>query len=201
MRWLISLFVVGCGSSSPSSPAATPPAAAPASAAAPAADTTGAAGSAAETPPVAEEPCEADTTEVPDGQHDRYAFQDPKTELWGFKTKAGKVAIKPRYASIYPFRAGGIAAVIDGKTPFAYIDPSGKVLAKAYAFDNGPDYFQEGLARIVGADGKIGFIDDKGVIAISPRFDAAFQFCRGKVEVEQAGKKLVVDRTGAPVAP
>jgi hypothetical protein len=201
MRLLLPLFIFACGSSSSTPPTNAPPTTA-------VADTAGSAGSAAPTTPTTqpaaasatEEPCEADTTDVPDGLHDRFSFQDPKTDLWGFKTKAGKVAIKPTYESVYPFRAGGIAAVIDGKTPFAFIDPSGKVIAKAYAFDNGPDYFQEGLARIVGPDGKVGFIDDKGVIAISPRFEKAFQFCHGKVEVEQAGKQLIVDRAGAPVA-
>jgi hypothetical protein len=192
MRWLVPLFLLGCSSSSTTSPPA-PPAAALSTTPTPVVTT----------PPVADtdERCEPDASDVPDGQHDRYPFQDPKTELWGFTNKAGTIVIKATYPGVYPFRAGGIAAVIDGKTPFAFIDPSGKVIAKSYAFDNGPDYFQEGLARIVGADGNVGFIDDQGVIAIAPQFDKASPFCHGTAEVEKDGKRVTIRRTGAPVAP
>lgn len=43
-----------------------------------------------------------------------------------------------------------------------------------YQFDNGDDYFCEGLQRIVNKDGKIGFADSLGNVAIEPRFAFAF---------------------------
>ena len=75
---------------------------------------------------------------------------------------------------------------------------SGKVLAKAFGFDNGPDYFQEGYARIVGPTGKVGFIDERGHIAITPQFDAASSFCHGKAEVTVGGKTSKIDPSGTP---
>jgi hypothetical protein len=130
------------------------------------------------------------------GNHDRYKYEDPATGLTGFKNSAGVVVIKPTYRFAYEFGPGGVAAAVDGTTPFVFIAPSGAVLARAYAFDNGPDYFQEGMARIVDAAGKIGFIDDHGTIAIPPRFDQAEGFCHGRADVVEAGTPFVIDRSG-----
>ena len=143
--------------------------------------------------PVAAGSCEADPDPAA-GNHDRYLFQDPTTELFGFKTQAGDVVIPPTLHHASEFGPGGVSSVIDTVTPFVFIDVSGKVIAKAYASDNGPDYFQEGFARIVGLDGKIGFIDDRGQIAIAPTFDDASPFCHGEAEVTTGGKSSTVRR-------
>jgi hypothetical protein len=135
--------------------------------------------------------------EIPDGLHDRYAFTDGPEEKYGFKTKAGQVVIAAQYHHAYPFTPGGVASVIDGKTPFVFIDTSGKVIGKAHEYDNGPDYYQEGFARIVGPDGKIGYISEStGRIEIAMQFDQASSFCEGKAEVEVGGEKYSIDKTG-----
>jgi hypothetical protein len=141
--------------------------------------------------------CGSEIEDHPPGNHDRFKFEDPATGLFGFKNAAGVVVIQPTYHAVYEFGPGGVSAAIDGKTPFVYLAPSGAVLAKAYAFDNGPDYFQEGMARIVDPAGKIGFIDNRGTIVIPPRFDEASGFCHGRAEVVEAGVTHVIDRTGA----
>ncbi len=45
-------------------------------------------------------------------------------------------------------------------------------------FDNGPDYFEEGLARTE-KNGKIGFFDKKLSVVIKPQYDFAFPFNKG----------------------
>jgi len=45
-------------------------------------------------------------------------------------------------------------------------------------FDNGPDYFEEGLARTE-QNGKIGFFNKKLSIVIKPQYDFAFPFNKG----------------------
>lgn len=45
-------------------------------------------------------------------------------------------------------------------------------------FDNGPDYFEEGLARTE-QNGKTGFFDKKLSIIIKPQYDFAFPFRKG----------------------
>ena len=127
-------------------------------------------------------------------------FQDAATEMSGFKTKSGKVVIPALYGYVYPFTPGGVAAVVDRKTPFVFIDVDGNVIAKAFAYDNGPDYYQEGFARVVGADGKLGFISEtSGKIEILPQFDHAAPFCEGKAEVEVGGQTFGIDKRGQRV--
>jgi hypothetical protein len=145
-------------------------------------------------------PCESVVEDHAPGNVDRYRFEDPATGLVGFKNGAGTIVIKPQFRYAYEFGPGGISAAVDGTT-FVFIDKSGKVIAKAYAFDNGPDYFQEGVARIVDAKGKVGFIDTKGKIVIAPQYDDAASFCNGKAEVAVGAKTFVIDLLGKTVAP
>jgi hypothetical protein len=141
-------------------------------------------------------PCEARTA-IPDGFHDRYMFRDEATEKQGFKDASGKVVIPARFIDVYPFTPGGLAAVTDGTTPFAFIDVSGKVFAKAYAFDNGPDYYQEGFARVVAPDGRVGYVSEtSGRIEIAAKYTKAHPFCDGKAEVELDGQRFQIDRLG-----
>ncbi len=63
---------------------------------------------------------------------------------------------------------------VDGSWLFA-ID--GKTVA-ALTYDNGADYFQEGLARTVHG-GKIGFVNEALDVVITPSWDFAFPFENG----------------------
>ena len=58
-----------------------------------------------------------------------------------------------------------------------YVITSGKT-APAFLFDNGADYFVEGLARTP-RNGKIGFVDQELAEAIPPQWDFAFPFESG----------------------
>jgi hypothetical protein len=145
--------------------------------------------------------CEPHSTGWHPGNHDRFSFEDPATHKYGFKDGKGTIVIPASFPHVYEFSPTGVAGVIDGKTPFVFIDPSGKVLARAYAFDNGPDYFQEGLARIVDDANKVGFITDAGQIAIAPRFTGAAAFCHGKAEVEIDDTTFFIDRQGNKTTP
>jgi hypothetical protein len=82
-------------------------------------------------------------------------FQDPDDETWGYRDPAGKVLIPTRYILAEPFSRGGIAAVAD-KQGWTYIDTRGRVVIRPLLVDNGPDPFQEGLARFRHGT-KIGF--------------------------------------------
>jgi hypothetical protein len=197
-RLLIAIALVGCSSKAPPQPApanTAPPPGPPAVAVAP-------------TPPAEperEEPedlrCSPRMESWPEGHHDRYLFQDEKTELSGYKNKAGAIVIKARFREAYPFGPGGIAAVSEPKVGLGYIDPTGKMIAKAHAMDNGPDYFQDGLARIIGKNKKIGYIDSTGKIVIPPQFDEAMPFCDGEADVEYFGRPVTIDKTGTFVKP
>ena len=135
------------------------------------------------------------------GNHDRYTFEDAATSLYGFKDGKGNIVVQPRFRYAYEFGPGGVAAAVDANAKFVFFGPSGATLADAYPFDNGPDYFQEGYARIVDGNKKVGFVSDRGDIVIAPQFDEAEGFCHGVAEVKLGGATLRVDAHGLPTAP
>lgn len=62
-----------------------------------------------------------------------------------------------------------------------------------YHFDNGDDYYRDGLRRIVDSNGRIGYQDEAGQIAISPRFAFGFPFKNGRARVTDCGRREEVE--------
>ncbi|MBM3748509.1 MAG: WG repeat-containing protein [Acidobacteria bacterium] len=132
---------------------------------------------------------------------------------WGYKDTRGRIVIPARYEVAQPFLPEGIAAVAD-QSGWAYIDAQGREVIRPFIFDNGPDYFHEGLARFV-AQGRFGFFDRHGKVAIPARFDFALPFaeglaafCAGCKEVSEGEHKAMrggrwgfMDRQGEVVIP
>jgi hypothetical protein len=74
------------------------------------------------------------------------------------------------------------ANAVFGGPVVAYIGkgPSGANLARQVAFfDNGPDYFSEGLARSIAKNGKVGFIDETLTTVIREEYDFATPYRKG----------------------
>lgn len=155
--------------------------------------------------PKVDENCEPRASGFEPGNQDRFSFEDPATSMYGYKDGKGAVVIPAIYPSVYEFSPEGLAGVVSPKqgapTPFLFIDTAGKPFARAYAFDNGPDYFQEGYARIVADNKRIGYIDERGRIAIPPKFTGATAFCHGKAHVEIGLDRYWIDRDGNPTKP
>ena len=122
----------------------------------------------------------------------------------------GEVALRP---GIVNGEGGAGAVLIEGQLYFALT--SGKT-APALLFDNGPDYFVEGLARTV-RDGKIGFVNQDLEVVVPRKWDFAFPFenglaqvCTGCSVVREDGDEHgsvrggawgVIDREGRVVVP
>lgn len=70
-----------------------------------------------------------------------------------------------------------------------YVDMEGNIIHQAYNFDNGPDYFTEGLARYV-ENGKVGFINEKLEIVIPAQFDFASYFEEGIAKICNGCRKV-----------
>jgi hypothetical protein len=102
-------------------------------------------------------------------------------DLWGFKDEMGQVVILPRFNMAFDFNKHGAAAVVDGSNWY-YINTQGHVLLQTYTFDNGPDYYEEGLARYVDGD-RIGFINEAAQVVIPAAYDFAFPFTEGRARV------------------
>lgn len=63
------------------------------------------------------------------------------------------------------------------------INAKGDKLYQVFTYDNGPDYIEDGLFRIV-ENGKIGYADgETGKIIIAPKYTCAFPFENGKAKV------------------
>jgi len=125
---------------------------------------------------------------------------------------SGHLTVPPNHARSLKFDKHGLATVwMNG---FYYVRRDGR-MARVLQFDNGADYFVEGLARTQ-VGGKIGFIDRKLRVVIPPRYDFASPFkdgtaavCNGCKETSDAGEHKsmvggqwgVIDRHGREVVP
>jgi hypothetical protein len=78
------------------------------------------------------------------------------------------------------FGAEGLSAILVGERIY-FVNRAGNT-APALKFDNGPDYFVEGLARTV-KDGKIGFVNTALEPVVAPVWDFAFPFSNGVAAV------------------
>jgi hypothetical protein len=96
---------------------------------------------------------------------------------------------------------------------FIGIDRNEKILFNIFVIDNGPDYLSDGLFRII-KNGKIGYADKNGNIIISPRYDCAYPFAKGRAAVGTGckiknedehslwigGKWHVINKKGQPLS-
>ena len=177
----VTLAISGCGSATKSEPGTTAAAA---------------------------EPCSSKIQDDRPGNVDRFSFTTDTADgsFVGFKDGKGNVVIEPIFGFAYEFSKEGVSAAVirpsatNTEARAVFIDPSGKEIAQALFFDNGPDYFQSGYARIVNADGLVGFMSETGKIAITPQFDEAQGFCNGVALVRDKTSEWQVDETGKRVS-
>lgn len=66
----------------------------------------------------------------------------------------------------------------------------------AFQYDNGDDYVNEGLYRIVDRKGRIGYADSTGRTVIRPRFAFGYPFVEGKARVTDSGARIMVAGSG-----
>lgn len=127
----------------------------------------------------------------------QYAFADgvsscrylPTTELkpirketciefqeWERKPNNSDALVTKEVTMSARYNSDNIAYLRSEHGPFYFLK-SGKARRTIY-YDNGPDYFQEGLAR-TSWNGKMGFFNKQLDIVISPAYDFAFPFING----------------------
>lgn len=105
---------------------------------------------------------------------------------FGYKNLQGEVIIPMgKYERCFTDTFKNFAFVYDEKitgSKVVAINRNEKILFEAYMFDNGPDWPEEGLFRII-RNGKIGYADKNGIIVIEPEFECADQFENGTARV------------------
>ena len=89
-----------------------------------------------------------------------------------------------KYAESFTDSFFTFGSVYDTAKGIIGIDIHGNELFEIYNFDNGPDYIEDGMFRIV-KDGLIGFANEAGEIVIKPQFMCAYPFENGKAQVSK----------------
>ncbi len=111
-----------------------------------------------------------------------------KDSLVGVKNQEGKIIVPAQFKIFSNIEDGepvkGETIYFDGhkqgdtpqKNEWGYVyDKNGNFLYRPFFYDNGADYFSEGVRRFV-KNGKVGFVDRNGSVVITPQFDFASPF-------------------------
>lgn len=111
-----------------------------------------------------------------------YLIEDPETMDCGYINAQGDIVIpvgKYYMCLSDTLKTFGIVASEAG---FIGIDANEKTLFTVFNYDNGPDYVEDGLFRIVEND-LIGYANMKGEIVIPPTYPCAWPFENGQARV------------------
>jgi len=103
-------------------------------------------------------------------------------EPYFLNEKGEEIIPAGKYVMSYSDTIYDYGMVMDSTGRIWAINQSDSVLFEVYNFDNGPDYIEEGLFRIV-KDGLIGFANEAGEIIIEPQFQCAYPFENGSAQV------------------
>jgi hypothetical protein len=99
------------------------------------------------------------------------------------KAANGELFITSKYVRELGFDSDGLAAVSPLDGTFMYVNRKGKALITGVPrFENGADFFHDGLVRIV-RNGKYGFANIAGKVVIPPVYDGAMYFDKGRAQV------------------
>ena len=109
-------------------------------------------------------------------------------ELYGYKYKNGKVAIKAQYNSVYTDTLYEMAIVLKN-WKWVGVDRRGAIILVPFIYDNGPDYVQEGLFRFVEKE-KMGFANLDGKKVIAAQFSFVTPFKNGIAEYYIGGERI-----------
>jgi hypothetical protein len=101
----------------------------------------------------------------------------------GYVNSSGDTVVAVgKYEYCYTDTLKYIALVLKKNGELLAIDRRGRELFEVMWYDNGPDYFADGLIRMK-KNGKIGYADEKGKIVIAPQYECAFPFENGRARV------------------
>lgn len=142
---------------------------------------------------------ETDTSQIPDkiltcfvyvelrNENPLYAKRDHNTGLYAYYDQYGNKVLGDFYL-VYTKTLNDYA-IVSNPIPIL-INRKGDIIYHIFIIDNGPDYTQEGLYRII-ENGKIGYVDSlTSQIVIKPQFQAAYPFENGKAKVSFYAKTI-----------
>ena len=107
-------------------------------------------------------------------------FDEEQEEyFYGFIDSNGNVVIQPKYEMAEDFSEGlALVAEYGWGRAYGFINTRGELVIPPLEGITVLGAFHEGLC-VVEVDGKCGYIDKTGAMAIAPQFDAAYDFKHG----------------------
>lgn len=133
-------------------------------------------------------------------------FDEEQEEyLCGFIDGEGNVVIPPKYEVAEDFSEGlALVAEYGWGRAYGFINTRGEVVIPPLEGITVLGAFHEGLC-VVEVDGKSGYIDKTGAMAIAPQFDAAYDFKHGVALVSSNAESDdhwgFIDNTGMVIVP
>ena len=115
---------------------------------------------------------------------------------YGYINRQGEVVIPCQYALANDFHQGSAAVKLPGFEGYQLIDPTGAVLSGPWT---NLELYSDNTLLLVEQDGKYGYIDRQGNIAIPLAYDNAQSFGDGLALVQQGEASFWIDETGAKV--
>lgn len=117
-------------------------------------------------------------------------LRENKNNDFYFVDRQNKIMIPPKkYKMIFTENFNNFAIVVNLESKVVAINKNEELLYEVFVYDNGPDYINDGLFRIV-KNGKIGFANEEGEIVINPTYDFADFFVKGYSIVNLGGEKI-----------
>jgi hypothetical protein len=132
-----------------------------------------------------------------------------QTKKWGYANQKGELVIPAEYAKCYEFTPDGLATVQDPKTKqYQFINAKGEALPveiknfqliSAFGFD--VQGFAEGFVPVK-VNGKWGYLNKEGKLAIAAQYDKVLEFTEGHAAVKKGDAHFIIDTKGTetPVA-
>ena len=115
-------------------------------------------------------------------------LRENKNNDFYFVDRQNKIMIPPKkYKMIFTENFNNFAIVVNLESKVVAINKNEELLYEVFVYDNGADYINDGLFRIV-KNGKIGFANEEGEIVINPTYDFADFFVKGYSIVNLGGR-------------
>lgn len=126
-------------------------------------------------------------------------FQSRNTGQWGFENENGIALIPAQYDTVGSFTDDDLAWVKPPGQGYGYIRTDGSNLLRENDLEAARDY-RYGLAAVQ-QNGKYGYLDTRGVLAIPLQYDEAGDFTAdGRAQVKKGDKRFTINREGRCVA-
>lgn len=122
------------------------------------------------------------------------AVRDPNSQKYGYAEKNGKIKIPYMYNIANDFSCG--AALVGRSGKLYYIDAYNRVMFNS---DTGEYRFYYNFSEdlcVASKNGKFGYLNKDGSVAIDFIYDDAYSFCEGLACVSRDGRAGYIDREG-----